>query len=450
MESSEFRKIPKIDDLLALPALDGLPRPLAKMIINQVLDETRRIGKVDVDQINREISEQAAVYGVPYVRRAVNGLGVILHTGIGRAPLSHAAKDIYNAMTGFATLQIDLDTGRRGDRYKRLDDLLREITGCEASVVVNNNAAATMLILNTFAQGKEVIVSRGQLVEIGGQFRIPDVMKRSGARLVEVGATNRTHLKDYADAITEDTAALMRVHMSNYRIIGFTKEVLLEDLVKLGHDNNLLVIDDLGSGCLLDLRQFNLPYEPFVQESIKAGADLICFSGDKLLSGPQCGIILGRKDLIDRIKKNPLTRAFRSCKFTFIALEQTLRLFLDPETLMQRHSVFRIMSLKPNEIKKRARRVSKKINEEFKGHLNSSVIETKAEIGGGSLAGYELPSYAVAIKPPIKPDDFARKMRKQSVPVIGRVEGGQYLLDFRTILPKEEKYIFGALRGVLA
>ncbi|RKX68327.1 L-seryl-tRNA(Sec) selenium transferase [candidate division WOR-3 bacterium] len=449
MASTELRKIPRVDELLSLPALADLPHPLAKMVINRVLDQARKQGKIDPDQIRARIGELAEEYRYPYVRRAVNGLGVVLHTGLGRAPLYHAAEMIHQAMTGFSALQIDFDTGRRGDRYQRIDDLLRTITGCESSVIVNNNAAATMLILNTFGQGKEIIVSRGQLVEIGGAFRIPDVMKRSGARLVEVGTTNRTHLRDYEEAITDQTAAIMRVHQSNYRIIGFTKDVPLEELVSLAHRHNLLMIDDLGSGAFFDLRQYGLPYEPFVQESIKLGADLICFSGDKLLCGPQCGIILGKKALIDRIKKNPLTRALRCCKFTFIALEATLRLFLDPEHLIRTHPVLKLLTLDPKRIRRRAKLFLGKVRKLFPG-LKVDLVETRSEIGGGSLAGHDLLSYAVAITPPINPDRFARRMRKQPVPVMGRVEGDRYLLDFRTILPKEERFIIEALRRVLA
>ncbi|HID32077.1 MAG TPA: L-seryl-tRNA(Sec) selenium transferase, partial [bacterium (Candidatus Stahlbacteria)] len=397
----------------------------------------------------KKISDLADDYRFPYVRRSVNGLGVILHTGLGRAPLTHASREIAGAISGFSALQIDLDTGRRGDRYQRINRLLRMITGCEASVIVNNNAAATMLILNTFGKDKEIIVSRGQLVEIGGAFRIPDVMMQSGAKLVEVGATNRTHLRDYEEAISENTAAIMRVHQSNFRIIGFTKDVPLEDLVKLGHDHGLLVLDDLGSGCFVDLRKYGLPYEPFVQESIKIGADLVCFSGDKLLSGPQCGIILGRKDLIDRIKKNPLIRAFRCCKFTFIALEATLRLFLDPDDLIKSHPVLKVLTLDPKKIRRRARFFLRRLIKEFPD-LNAEVVETKSEIGGGSLAGYPLASYAVSILPPINPGEFARRMRHQPFPIMGRVEGDRYLLDFRTILRGEERHILEALRRTLA
>ena len=291
----------------------------------------------------------------PSVGRAINAAGVILHTALGRAPLAQAAREAVNlALDGYCTLAINRETGRRGDRHLHTDRLLSHLTGAEAGMIVNNNASATMLILNTLAQDREVIVSRGQLIEIGGAFRIPDVMARSGCKLVEVGTTNRTHLRDYEGAITEETAILLRVHTSNFRIIGFTKEMPLKDMVELGRSKGIPVVDDIGSGALVDLSEYGLPKEPLVQESVRDGADVICFSGDKMLGGPQCGIIVGRRTLIESIKRNPLTRALRCDKMTYAAVEATLKLYLEPDKLPRIHPVLQMITEPAASVRRRA------------------------------------------------------------------------------------------------
>jgi L-seryl-tRNA(Ser) seleniumtransferase len=315
---------------------------------------------------------------------------------------------------------------------------------------VNNNAAATLLILNTIGKGKEIIISRGQLIEIGGSFRIPEVMAQSGAILREVGTTNRTHLRDYESAINENTAAILRVHQSNYKIVGFTKDVPLEELVMLGRRYNLPVIDDLGSGALIDLSKFNLPREPLVQDSIKTGADIVCFSGDKLLGGPQCGIIVGKKEYIEKIKRNPLTRALRCDKLTSAVLEKTLQLFLKrEEVILEKHTVTSLL-LKPIQvIKRQANWVARRL----KG-LSNIKVEVRwsvSEVGGGSLSTEQLPTYVLAIRPEKMPVEMlAKKMRLYEPPIFGRVEEDCYLIDFRTVFMDEEKIIAKALIKILS
>jgi L-seryl-tRNA(Ser) seleniumtransferase len=395
----------------------------------------------------------------PTLTRAVNGLGVILHTGLGRAPLSKAAQDaLADVSEHFSSLEIDLETGRRGSRYRHIEPLLCELTGAEAAMVVNNNCAATLLILSGLAKGKEAIVSRGQLIEIGGAFRIPDVMMQSGCKMVEVGTTNRTHLRDYKNAITPETALLLRVHTSNYKITGFTKEVSLEELVGLAHEAKVLVVDDLGSGALVDLSKYGLPKEPLVQDSVKAGADVICFSGDKLISASQAGIIVGKKKYVDLLKKHPLTRALRCGKLTYAVLERTLELFLDAERVVKEHALFQLLLKTPAQMQSEARalvrRVQRDMTEtgsEVSDRVPSSVAKftvkpALSEIGGGSLATESLESRVVAIRPQtMNVDELARRMRLNRPPVFGRVEKGEYVLDFRTIRRDEIPIISVAL-----
>ncbi len=383
----------------------------------------------------------------PSLTRAINGLGVILHTGLGRAPLAKVAQTaLLDVSEHFSSLEINLLNGRRGNRYQHIEPLLCELTGAESAMVVNNNCAATLLILATLAKGKEVIVSRGQLIEIGGSFRIPEVMLQSGCRMVEVGTTNRTHLRDYESAITNETAAILRVHTSNYRIVGFTKEVPLKELVELGRKKSIPVIDDLGSGALLDLSKYGLPKEPVVSESISTGADVVCFSGDKLIGGCQTGIIVGRKELLARMKKNPLTRALRCDKLTYAVLERTLELFLDEQRVINEHPLFQILLKSRAEIQRAAEDLINLV----KGQINDDALlrikPTQAEVGGGSLATESLDSLAVAIKPKnLTADELARQLRLFRPPILGRVEQDEYLLDFRTIRNDETPIIARAL-----
>ncbi len=388
----------------------------------------------------------------PTLTRAINGLGVILHTGLGRAPLAHAAQEaLADVSEHFSSLEIDTETGRRGSRYRHIEPLLCELTGAEAAMVVNNNCAATMLILSSMARGKEVIVSRGQLIEIGGAFRIPDVMQQSGCKMVEVGTTNRTHQRDYKNAITSETGLLLRVHTSNYKISGFTKEVSLEELVALGREHKIPVMDDLGSGALIDLSKYGLPKEPLVQESIAAGADVACFSGDKLIGATQAGIIVGRQKYVAAMKKHPLTRALRCGKLTYAVLERMLEMFLDEERVLKEHALFQLLLKTPAQMQREARALLRRVQVDLKDKARLAVKPALSEIGGGSLATESLESRVVAIRPAVMHvDELARRMRLNRPPVFGRVEHGEYVLDFRTIRRDEIPIIASALLAVFA
>jgi len=397
-----------------------------------------------------DIIQRAHQSLLPGVRHAVNATGVILHTALGRAPFAPSARRaLADAVRGYCTLQLDLNTGKRGDRYRHVEHLLRKLTGAEAAVVVNNNAAATLLLLNTFAEGKEVIVSRGELVEIGGSFRIPDVLRRSGAHLVEVGTTNRTHLKDYRGALSPETGLILKVHQSNYHMIGFTSQVPIRELSELAHQHAIIAIDDLGSGALLDLSRWGLPREPMVQDSIAAGADLVCFSGDKLLGGPQCGIILGKRPLIDRLKSNQLIRVVRCDKMTFAVLEATLRLFLDEERLAAEHPVFRSLIASADLVKARAQRLCNLLTPIVGDSGRVAVEQDSSEVGSGSLAAAALPTWTVTCTlNALSPDSLSRLLRLAPTPVIGRIRDQMLLLDCRTIADDELQLIAGTFQGL--
>ncbi len=454
----DVREIPSIDKILGFSELkefvDELDHSYLIRVIREKTEEFRKriLNKefLSIDDLKKSIIDELNDLIQPYYTYAINGLGVILHTGLGRAPyIKGILQSLLSVSSGYSKLQID-EEGRRADRYKKISKLLQIITGAESGMFVNNNAAATLLILNTIGKGKEIIISRGQLIEIGGSFRIPDVMAQSGAILREVGTTNRTHLKDYESAINENTAAILRVHQSNYRISGFTKQVPLDELVMLGKKYNLPVIDDLGSGALIDFSKYNLPREPLVQESIKTGADIICFSGDKLIGGPQCGIIVGKKEYIEKLKKNPLNRALRCDKLTSAVLEATLQLFLrKEEKILKNHSVISLL-LKPiEEIKKQARWCAKKLRDlpDVKVEVRWSV----SEIGGGSLSTEQLPTYVLMIKPEkFSVENLAKRLRLCNPPIFGRIEDDSYLLDFRTIFKGEEKIIVDTLLKILS
>ncbi|MDW7760725.1 MAG: L-seryl-tRNA(Sec) selenium transferase [Acidobacteriota bacterium] len=388
----------------------------------------------------------------PSLRPAINATGVVIHTGLGRAVLSEAAVEALRAVSaGCCNLAVDAESGKRGDRDAHTEDLLCRLTGAEAATVVNNNAAATVLILNTLAAGREVVVSRGQLVEIGGSFRMPDVMTASGAVLREVGTTNRTKLSDYEQAIGERTGALLRVHHSNYRIIGFTGEPGIGELVALGRKHGLPVVDDLGSGALVDLASFGISSEPLVRDSLTAGADAVCFSGDKLLGGPQCGIIAGREEAVRRIKKNPLKRAFRVGKLTIAALEATLKLFLDPETVARIHPVYRMLALKPADLVRRGRKLVRGVSARIDERVASAALEDGAsEVGSGSVPAETLPTKLLTVRPrKTSAEDLARRLRRNDPPVFARIHRDAVLFDLRTIRPDEDAVVLQAVYRAL-
>ena len=381
----------------------------------------------------------------------INGTGIILHTGLGRAPIAQSAvAAIVDIASGYASVELDLKTGERGQRVQSVERLLRELTGAESAVVVNNNAAATMLTLSALATGKQVIVSRGELIEIGGSYRLPDVMECSGAKLREVGTTNKTHLTDYENAINENTGALLKVHPSNFEVVGFTKSVSTKEIVELGRKHDLPVIDDIGSGALVDFSKFGLTNEPVASVSIRDGADLALFSGDKLLGGPQCGIIVGKRRYIDMILKSPLMRALRVDKMTLAALAATLQLYRDPETAEQEIPVLLMLSMPIENLKLRATKISQQI-----GHLpgigSCEVIEEQSMLGGGSLPTQKIPTWCLAITASTgSVEQLTRGLRGAKPAVIGRVSKDRLLLDLRTILPSQDIATVVAFENLVA
>jgi L-seryl-tRNA(Ser) seleniumtransferase len=419
-----------------LPSVDELARrsddPLAVEAARTVLAHAReqiRAGS-DPGNLGERLRQELAAARAPRLRRVINATGVIVHTNLGRAPLAAAALDqVVDAARGYSNLEYDLDAGGRGSRQSHVADLVSRLTGAEAALVVNNNAAAVMLALAALAEGREVLVSRGELIEIGDGFRIPDVLTRSGARLHEVGTTNRTRSADYENAIGPDTAVLLRVHQSNFRVVGFTEQPQLAELAELAHAHELLLVDDLGSGALVDVGD-----EPTARASLAAGADLVCFSGDKLLGGPQAGMIVGRADLVEQLRRHPLQRALRADKLTLAALEGTLRLALDaPDEI----PVLRMLRESPGAVLARAERLAAAIGGE--------VEETVARAGGGALPLAEFPSYACAVE-----ERLGERLRRGTPPVVGILRDGRLLLDCRTLTDAEADEVAAAVAAARA
>ncbi len=442
-----YRSIPKVDILLEdeeiKTSIETFGREIVVDAIREEMEALRKfIGECESEEAAKEaianvaasIVERAKKNLMPNMKKIVNATGTILHTNLGRAPIGlEHMKHIAEIATGYSNLEYNLTAGKRGERYSHFEEVLCKVTGAEAAMAVNNNAAAVMLVLSSLGKGGEVVVSRGELVEIGGKFRIPDVMVQSGAQLVEIGTTNKTHFSDYEDAITENTAALLKVHTSNYRIIGFTESVGIDELVPLARKHEIPVIEDLGSGVLIDLSKYGITYEPTVQDSIRAGADVVCFSGDKLLGGPQAGIIIGKKKYIDKMKKNPLTRALRIDKFTAATLEVVLKEYLSEERAIQNLPVLQMITKSFDEVRKEAENLK-----EYLESLNLTAeiaLETcESQIGGGSLPLERIPSMAVTIKPrTISTAELEERMRFLRVPIIPRTINDTILLDVRTV-----------------
>jgi L-seryl-tRNA(Ser) seleniumtransferase len=449
----ELRKLPGVDRLLQERAVQAFTEEyghdLTVEAIRQALDSARQGIMADQDcPSTNELIEMAKANlearSRPTLRPVINATGVIIHTNLGRAPLSAEARAAMElAARGYSNLEYDLEAGRRGSRYVHAEELLCRLTGAEAALVVNNNAAAVLLILTALARGKEVIVSRGHLVEIGGGFRLPEVMRQSGARLVEVGTTNRTYIHDYEEAITEETALLMRVHRSNFRLTGFVHEPELGELVELGEKKSLPVIDDLGSGALLDTSVYGLAHEPTFQERVAQGVALVSASGDKLLGGPQAGIIVGHEDLIAKLKRHPLTRALRVDKTTIAALQATLLHYLKGEA-EEKVPIWRMMAMPIEAIEGRAIAWAKKLAE---ASVAARVVDGRSTVGGGSLPGETLPTRLVVIQVN-SPDELAHRLRAGGPPVIGRIEDDLFLLDPRTVLVEEDGVLIEAIKRV--
>jgi len=436
---SLLRALPQVDELLKEDQFQGFPRQIVLKAVRQSIDKTRedilkrRLKTVSKKVILQQAMELVKEFLKPSLTKVINATGIVIHTNLGRAPLAkEAIKAIVDICEGYSNLEYDLKTGRRGKRYDHLRGLLKDITGAEDAIVVNNNAAAVLLCLSALARGKEVIVSRGELVEIGGSFRVPDVMLQSGAVLKEVGTTNKTHIEDYQKAISENTAMLLKVHRSNYRIVGFTEEVSIEELVSLGQTHSLVVMYDLGSGCLFDLKQYGVNEEPMVQEIIAKGVDIVTFSGDKLLGGPQGGIILGKKELIERIASHPLTRALRIDKMTLAAMEATLRLYFDPSVAKENIPVLKSLLSTPEQIKRRAQRLRRLLREVAGDNIQITVEEDETRAGGGALPEVPFRTYVVAIDG-VSAQLLQETLRTTTPPVIGRVKEDKFILDMRTV-----------------
>ena len=453
--------LPSVDSLLSLPEARALAERCSdawvKEAAREALDDLRaaiRGGRVTCPDRAAAVPEalermRAWVEArlMPSLRRTINATGIVLHTGLGRAPLPRTAlRQVMAVGEGYCNLEIDLESGERGERVSHVEGLLRDLSGAEAAAVVNNNAAAVLLTLNTLASGREAVGSRGQLIEIGGAFRIPDVMARGGARMVEVGTTNRTHLKDYREAITAQTGVLLSVHPSNYRVTGFTAEVGLEDLVALGREFGVPVAHDLGGGALVDLRAYGLPYEPLVSDSVRAGADVVTFSGDKVLGGPQAGVVVGRKEAVEAMRRNPLMRALRCDKLTYAALEATLRLYLNPSKLLREHPTLRMLTEPVGALKRRARRLAKGLKG-LEDCVEARLEDSVAYTGSGALPLEEIPSVAVTLRPKAgSAAGLARGLRMSETPVMGYVREDRVFLDLRTVRDDEVKAVAKAVR----
>ncbi|MEN6627505.1 MAG: L-seryl-tRNA(Sec) selenium transferase [Candidatus Sumerlaeia bacterium] len=449
-QSDPRRRLASVSALLDLPRVQELvaaySRPQVLDALRETLDAARAGLAADAEPPDADMLAEMAAgrlerLELQRLRPVVNATGIVLHTGLGRAPLPVRAARALADMHRCCNLQIDLETGLRGARNAESERLLCRLTGAEAAMLVNNNAAATMLILAALCPGREVVVSRGQLIEIGGSYRLPDCITSAGAKMVEVGTTNKTHLRDYENALGDSTGALLHVNPSNYRIVGFTESPTIEELVSLKKKRDVLVIDDLGCGALIDLRKLGLPHEPTAPDSIRAGADICCFSGDKLIGGPQAGIIVGGKKLIKKIKKHPLTRMLRVGKMTDLALQETLKLFLEPmEVLVAENPTLRMISMSADEVKKRARRLAARLEKNPK--LKARVFEGASEVGGGSLPGTPLPTWLIGLRREgMSADQLSRALRLAEPPIIARIENEEVLLDLRTVLEEEETLI---------
>jgi L-seryl-tRNA(Ser) seleniumtransferase len=464
-QQSLLRRLPGVDQLIlhmqGNPAVQSMPKNVIVRSIRETVEALRRRilsddPGVDDDQLSpaqllTEVYERAAALQALNLQRTINATGVVIHTNLGRSCLAKAAIAHVTVAAGhYCNLEFNLKDGRRGSRYSIVEELLCELSGAEAAIAVNNNAAAVLLCLDTLARGKAVVISRGELVEIGGSFRIPDVMTRSGAVLQEVGTTNRTHLRDYRNAVTDETGLLLKVHTSNYSIVGFTAAVSLKELVDLGREVNVPVMEDLGSGNFIDLTRYGLAAEPTVQQSVAAGADVVTFSGDKLLGGPQAGLIVGRRAILDRIKANPLTRALRIDKMTLAALEATLRLYRDEAQAVAQIPTLRMLLMQRTEIEGRAAQMVDGLLNLRDDRLAVEIFDLPSAAGGGSLPLTALPSCCVGVRMDgLSANRLEIALRGLRPPIIGRIENDLFIMDPRTLMEDETDIIIRAFSTIL-
>lgn len=457
-----LKLIPKVDKVLEwqdLKAIRGhYPRTVllkaVRVVLARLRDEVLRGDADPVALAEKSVCERIMAELVSASRfclkRVVNGTGVIIHTNLGRSPLPDAVRQRLDDIAfGYSNLEFDLEKGERGSRYSHLEEILCELTGAEAALVVNNNAAAVLLALSTVATGREVVVSRGELVEIGGSFRIPDVMRQSGAVLREVGTTNRTHPGDYRNAVTPDTGLLLKVHASNFAVVGFTSEVSVQEMVAIGREFSLPVMADIGSGCLISLRELAGIDEPTVREYVKAGVDLVTFSGDKLLGGPQAGIIVGRKSCLEPMKKHPLLRALRIDKLTLAALEGTLRLYRDERQALADIPTLRMITEPHSAVRARGRALLKRLRSQLPAEVTISLVNGFSQAGGGACPLLEIPTTLLAVvQKGVSPLQLEEKLRKQCHPVLGRISKDIFFLDLRTILDGDVPLLVAALSSL--
>lgn len=448
-----FAQLPSVDEVLnnnkIIDILNEYPRNIVIECIREAIEEKRRCiielkeenfneFKVSLDEIVTNIVNKCNLKYSLSLKKVINATGTVIHTNLGRSLLSESLKDeLWQSASRYSNLEYDIDKGERGSRYTHLTETIKRLTGAEDVLVVNNNAAAVLLVLSTMAKGGEAIVSRGELVEVGGSFRIPSIMALSGADLVEVGSTNKTHMKDYEEAITENTKVLMKVHTSNYRILGFTQSVEVDELCEIGKKHNIPVIEDLGSGVFIDVSKYDLTYEPTVLDSIRKGADIVTFSGDKMLGGPQAGIIVGKKEYISQMKKNQLTRALRVDKLTICALEATLRMYLDEEKAIKEIPTLRMLTYTMEELEEKANTLYSKL-ENLNTYANIRIEDGLSQVGGGSMPLETINSKVIAITPNnMNVSTLEKKLRLSDSHVIARVYEDKYVLDIRTIFEDE-------------
>jgi L-seryl-tRNA(Ser) seleniumtransferase len=458
-----YKWLPAVDELLLhekIKEFHGVPRMVILDSIRTVLSYYRdRLGKEKekyqsadalTNDILKDISKEINKRSQPSLKQVINGTGVVLHTNLGRAVLSEKARLSVNLVaSGYANLELNLASGKRGSRYAHVEKLITLLTGAQACLVVNNNAAAVLLALDTLARGKETIVSRGELVEIGGAFRVPEVMERSGSRLIEVGTTNKTYIEDYRKAITPDTGLLLKVHTSNYKIIGFTHEPSISELVELGRENRIPVMEDLGSGCLFDLKERGIGDEPTVQQVIAGGVDVVTFSGDKLLGGPQAGIIVGKDKYIAQMKKNPLTRALRIDKMTVAALETTLKSYLNPEEVIHDIPTLEMLTRPLERLEHEANQLKEMLMKDLSAYMQVITEKGVSQVGGGSLPGVNLPTFLVVIRlKNQKVDQFVSALREGTPPVLVYIRDNQVIIDPRTVFPAQYHQLVSAIREV--